>query len=612
MDFGSLLVTGWSGYAVGSLVLLVVAFVALRWLRDPEDADPWCSWIALVGLWVGLCVALLTILDVFLVSATVDQYTGLKYAWATPEVLTQVQVGVQAAQYVLLALMALLVFGVIPFVYFFYEENDLETSLSGRLQNAAKYTLFIVVIVLLLLTTGFVLQTRQDLPGNGGDPGWYKRLWSATTWHEVLAFTMGAMLTLGMGVYILYTSVGLALLPLTLTQIRPPSASRDTIYRVERELDINRQMQRSIQLRYQNVRVPVNTRDRMLLEELAKQERFYLQQLEETRQATRPRLWGSGCLPAFNLLLRGVAGCFLIVLSWSVLLSIALTSIAKITQSVCGRDCGYALDQAFLANPMAFAFQQLSQLFPADVLGFAGLFTFLVVCTFVTIVYQGIGVLGIVRFYRVAPRSTSPQALLCLATMVMFATWALSYNLATHIVPHYLTFGSQVYCNRTVEAIPTTQFVPMELTRDCTNHPEFIVPCDANAPGTICTRTQFSSLFHSVAQGYPVFGVGFFHAQWVFLGLNLLSFAVFLVKSCNGTLTISGSRSNSYTTSRDTADPPRRRGDYDEESGAGETDALLSSTASHVPPPGDGHSPYRTADRRAVSTHGRIGNRTFG
>ncbi|KAJ1660840.1 hypothetical protein IWQ61_000299 [Dispira simplex] len=584
MDFGSLLVTGWLGYAVGSLVLLVVAFVALRWLRDPEDADPW----------FGFCVALLTVLDVFLVSATVDHYTGLKYAWVTPEVLARVQIGVQTAQYVLLVLMALLMFGVIPFVYFFYEENDLETSLSGRLQNAAKYTLFIVVIVLLLLTTGFVLQLRRGLSGNDGDPGW-----AAPNWHEVLAFTMGVLLTLGMGVYILYTSVGLALLPLTLTQVRPSSASRDTIHRVERELDINRQMQRSIQLRYQNVRVPVNTRDRMLLEELTKQERFYLQQLEETHQATRPRLWGSGCLPTVNRLLRGLMGFVLIALSWSVLLSIALTSIAKITQSVCGRDCGYSLDQAFLANPMAFAFQQLSQLFPADVLGFAGLFTFLVVCTLVTVVYQGIGVLGIVRFYRVAPRSTSPQALLCLATMVMFAVWALSYNLATHIVPHYLTFGSQVYCNRTVEVIPTTQFVPMELTwrRDCTDHPEFIVPCDANAPGTICTPTQFSSLFHSVAQGYPIFGVGFFHVQWVFLGLNLLSFAVFLVKSCNGTLAISGSRSNSYITSRDT-DPPRRRGDYDEES---ETDALLSSTASHVSPPGDAHSPYRTADRRAVT-----------
>ncbi|RKP35237.1 hypothetical protein BJ085DRAFT_32681, partial [Dimargaris cristalligena] len=158
-------------YAALCGILLLVSVGLIYWLRDPEETDLASSLLATGAVWVGLAWAALPAVDALWVSATLDPTTGLKYPWATPDFLAQWQGGLRVAHGSFLGTVVVLALVAIPLVYFFYEENDLETSLGGRIGNAAKYTGLIVTIALVLFGTGLLIQNRstgEDGDGKGG------------------------------------------------------------------------------------------------------------------------------------------------------------------------------------------------------------------------------------------------------------------------------------------------------------------------------------------------------------------------------------------------------------------------------------------------------------
>ncbi|KAJ1980292.1 hypothetical protein H4R35_001175, partial [Dimargaris xerosporica] len=523
-------------------------YTLVRCFRHPDESDRLATGTAVLGFWTCLCLATLAALDVFFVSAVNDNTTGLKHAWATPQVVDAIHSSVLIARYTVLC------FLLIPFAYFFYEENDLETCLSDRIKNALKYTLFIVTMALVLFSTGFVLQVQQNMPDNSD---WYQHLLANATIQRAVLFALGLLLALGMAVYLLYTSIGLSLLPLHITQPHQRSVVPLNTHRLERDLEINRQMQHTISVRYENLRVPISTRDKMLLEELENQARALQQQLH----ASRPKGTRLGrCASAVWRPLRVLMGCVLVVVSWVVVLSVALTSVDRIKNSVCGSSCGYYFDQAIMLNPVAYVFHQLAAVFPADIGTLLALIAFLVVCTMTAVVYRGIGLLGLVRFYTISPALTAPQALLFFAILSMLAVLGLDYTLAVQIAPQYMTFGSQMFCNHTEDNI-----------RTCHDHPEEIMFCHADAPRGLCTATTLSTLVNSVAVNYPIFGTTFFHAQWLFMALYIIGFTVFVYKACHGSLRI--------TTSSDRTDAELAE---DDELAAETAGGILASRSAHA------------------------------
>lgn len=58
-------------------------------------------------------------------------------------------------------------FVVIPFSYFFYEEREEEVSLARRIFGGCKYTVFLLVAVIVLLIVGLVLKVRLLLLAMG-------------------------------------------------------------------------------------------------------------------------------------------------------------------------------------------------------------------------------------------------------------------------------------------------------------------------------------------------------------------------------------------------------------------------------------------------------------
>ena len=90
------------------------------------------------------------------------------------------------------------------------------------------------------------------------------------------------------------------------------------------------------------------------------------------------------------------------------------------------------------------------------------------------------------------------------------------------IAPQYGHFGSQMYCSRNPAGTTLA---------DCTNHPEFLLPCTEESDTKICTPTVASSFMNRVTLNFPFFGVFMLWSQFVFLGVFILTALTSLVRT---------------------------------------------------------------------------------
>jgi hypothetical protein len=95
------------------------------------------------------------------------------------------------------------------------------------------------------------------------------------------------------------------------------------------------------------------------------------------------------------------------------------------------------------------------------------------------------------------------------------------------LAPQYATFGLQTFCDRAPEP-------PLDQP-DCSNNKNSIKPCsgptDNPAAQQVCTPSIASTFLNRITHNYPFFGAIFFWAQFLFLGLYLVTFLSFLVRS---------------------------------------------------------------------------------
>ena len=103
---------------------------------------------------------------------------------------------------------------------------------------------------------------------------------------------------------------------------------------------------------------------------------------------------------------------------------------------------------------------------------------------------------------------------------------AISYALPMVIAPQYGHFGSQMYCSRN----------PSDTSlADCTDHPEFLLPCTEKSSTDICTSTVASSFMNRVTLNFPFFGIFMLWSQFVFLGVFILTVLTSLVRTPTAT-----------------------------------------------------------------------------
>ncbi|KAF3403664.1 putative lysosomal cobalamin transporter [Penicillium rolfsii] len=524
----------WIVYAVVIAILLTVASVFIYVYQTPRDRSPSVTLTCIIAITSLLATVLLLPVDVALVSSTTSSKLGRRKDWATQDAVDRITYSLTIIYYLLYSLDALLCLLVLPFTYFWYEEYDEvaaeagEQTVGQRFWGALKYTLSFIAIVVILFLVGFFAPVSKDK--GDLDLDYFKRLLTENHGERALTFALGLLITLGICLYVLYTSAGLALFPISLIKTAPSISSPTLRATTAQQLEANRERQRQLEGRCGGNPELLSSKDRRELDTLSREERTLIrrQRLVEEAQGEGHgwlmRAWykiGAIFRP-FKLL----GGILLLLIAFVTWVSMLLTSIDKAKNSICKHRCGYILGHINVFNPVNWVLVQSAKVFPVDY----AIFTALVLLLFCSSVV-GNAVVGIrflwIRIFQIRKGHTSPQALLLATAMLMLIILALNYSVSMVVAPQYATFGPQTYCDRT----PTS---PGEQP-DCTNSKDLIKPCSelAENPAArqVCTPSVVSTFLNRVTLNFPFFGVVFFWAQFVFLGIYLIIFVTTLFQA---------------------------------------------------------------------------------
>ena len=324
-------------------------------------------------------------------------------------------------------------------------------------------------------------------------------------------------MTIGTLIYILYTSSGLALLPITLIKSAPSVSAPSFSATVSSQLERNQERQRQLEGRNEGREDGLPAKDRRELDALIREERTLKRRERLAAEASGEgqgwlmRTWVK--VEAVFRPLKLIGGWFLVLVAIFVWVSMLLTGIDKAAHSVCMSHCGYVLGHIRVFNPLNWIFVKAAKVFPIDYV----IFLLLVLLFFFSSVV-GIATIGIrflwLQIFKIRKGYTSPQALLMATVMLTLIALAINYAMAMMVAPQYSHYGPQTYCDHPPRH-PGEQ-------PDCSSHPQHILPCrtDANSAQAknVCTPSVASTFLDRITVNFSFFGIVDFWGQFVFLG----------------------------------------------------------------------------------------------
>ncbi|ODM19878.1 putative lysosomal cobalamin transporter [Aspergillus cristatus] len=524
----------WVVYAIAITILIAVVSIFIYVYQTPRDRSPSVTLTCIFAITTLLATVLLLPVDVALVSSTTSSALGRRKDWASQDVVDRITYSLTIVYYLLYSLDAVLCLLVIPFTYFFYEEYDEVAAESGeqtiwkRFWSAFKYTVCFVAIMVVLFLVGFFVPVSKSRDGQ--DLDYFKKLLTENHGERALTFTLGLLTTIGLCLYVMYTSSGLALLPISLIKTAPSVSSPNLKATTGMQLGSNRERQRQLEGRCGGNPDILSSKDRRELDTLVREERTLIrrQRLVEEAQG-EGRSWLMKAWVKIEAVFRPVkllGGLLLLLIAFATWVSMTLTAIDKAKNSVCKHRCGYILGHINVFNPVNWIFVQSAKLFPVDYV----IFTILALLFFSSSVI-GIASIGIrflwIRIFQIRKGHTSPQALLLATAMLMLTALALNYSLSMVVAPQYATFGPQTFCDRHPGLLDGQP--------DCSNSKHLIKPCSElannSAAKRVCTPSVASTFLNRVTINFPFFGIVFFWAQFIFLGIYLIVFVTSLFRS---------------------------------------------------------------------------------
>ncbi|EWC45156.1 hypothetical protein DRE_06044 [Drechslerella stenobrocha 248] len=494
-------------WVTGLIALAIIIGVAITFVAiysSPRERSLFVSAVTVISLTSLLATVCLLPIDIALVSTTTDNTTGTKKKWADAETVDGILLSLKVVYYLLYSLDAFMCLLAMPFAYFWYEEWDVDSTTGSRIRGALKYTTIFALLVLVLFLVGFFIPVAAQRSGREHyDLDFFKRLLLENRGERALTFI-----------------VGLALFPVSLIK-SIPAISVTSAEEARDALAINRERQRIIEAKGAGGG-GLSPKDRRELDNLQREERT-LTRKQRLADEGKNRWWLTiqAALRPFKLIL----GLLLLSISTLLVASMLITGIDKIKFSKCGAKCGYILTDVNIFNPINWVFVQSSKIFPVDyVIALLLVFLFFV-STVVGLAYIGIRFLW-VTIFKIRSGHTKPQALLLGTTLLTLSVLAINYGLTMFVAPQYSHFGGQKYC--------TWPLNEPNIVRDCTYHPDHLIPCSAGATGpaaAVCTPTVVSTFINRITLNYPFFGVFTFWAQFVFIGLFLITALTALVRT---------------------------------------------------------------------------------
>jgi len=493
----------WILFALVILGILAFCYFVVRYYQDKREAEPLPTLVTVMGLALVLFCVFLIPVDIYSVSTSTD---------VSPEDMKTRTDGIRIMYYILYSLILAFAFGIIPFAYFYYEEDDEQVTIKQRVWGGCKYTIFLILIVVIFLAVGLFLFFVKpgDKPTNTTNAAaWAEKILSEGNVGEAsISFAISCLTVLGYVVWITYTAYGLSAFPIGI--IKGKKHIAEDTSDINSNLQVTREKATAIQSKYLSGAKKMSKKDTENLDLLKRKERVLARQNVRLQGGNRGwrRIWFA--LKPF-MFIFGILFLLFSILIW---VSILLTNIDKAANSglFCGSQCGFILAYPKIFNPLDFVLTELSKYFPLDYVLLALIIFYIFFTTLSGIIRIGVRFLW-VNLYKIRSGSTPPQGLLLASIILMFAILSLNMELTT-LAPQYANWGSQTY-------------TPINSTD--------VVPCSFDAPQGLCYMTQIGGIVNRISLRTTFFGFIFFYATWIFIAFTFLAFfiAAFKAKSSN-------------------------------------------------------------------------------
>lgn len=480
------------GLVAATCLLLMVYFIKfIVKYKHEYESNPLCTSAVVLCLMVVLVTTFILPIDVFLVSIIKENDGALK-PWATAEILANIDTIMFTTYYVLYSIISILVFILVPFLYFL----NGETETSSR-ANALKYTLFFVLFTATLLVLGVIFHNKNPTPNTIFDK--IAPLKDMTKLEGAALMVLAVMMTAGFTNVVLYTASGLFSWPIGLILGTSSVSKRHEDIRDRSDL----------------LRMRVDTlMERSRTNGLTDEEREQLVRAEnELRQLDREEGGLSGYSSSWTYKLRLairpvqiLVGLLICSLSLVLLATLIIVNIDRIMHGA-GPKQGYVLLEQKIFNPLELIFTKLQDFV------FVGPLPLLVITSFLSVAtVSGVRNLGLwlvlVRVYRVKVARTHPQALLYFCATIMLA--AVSFNLLLYsMASRFISFGSQ---NFKPQGSNTTR------------------PCSLADHNDQCIFTRSSILIMQTISNVWIFGTIFYWLGWAFIVVATVSLIAYIIR----------------------------------------------------------------------------------
>jgi len=495
---------GWIPFVVVLLLTLVFSWLYINYFKSKYDSDIATTSTAVLALTIALLTTFLVPVDVFLVSFMKNS-NGTFQEWAEDaQVRQSIEDTVLYAYYALYGIMALCIFVILPFVYFYYEERDEIATAATKICGALKFTLVFLLVAAVLIIMGSLIPLKEAPPTNSSvweEINFLVNELGSNKGEDVLSFVLSVLTVIGMFVFIIFGGYGMSALPCGMIK-----GSRSVTYDREEMRDQRAVLTRradGIREKYSGDR-RMSSRDQSRVFELEEQLRLLDRQERHLDEASQS--WWRKCLTVLRPF-EMFAGVALTVIGLLVFVSLMITNIDKAINSL-GPQMGYALPMRKLPNPIDIVLVYAEVVFPLDYILFTGIVFFCLFCAMSALRKMGIWFLWI-RMYRIRPRRTRPQGLLMMCMTLMFIILAINVILYS-VTPQYVMYGSQQYWGNKTE------------NSDVESVMSQLMPCSTHAPTDECTMSRTSMLLTRFCYKAWIFGAIYYWGSWAFLAVVLI------------------------------------------------------------------------------------------
>lgn len=486
----------WVIFAAVVLGITAFCWLITRRYVDKQESEWLPTIVTVAGLTVVLLCVFLIPVDIYNVS-TDD----------SPEDKRSRSESIKILYYTLYGLILVFSFGLIPFAYFYYEEEDENVSTGQRIWGGCKYTIFVIVIVAILLIVGLclaLLSTPGDKPTKSENTKeWIKYFKKQSVVEDSISFCMACLTCIGYITWLTYTAYGLSAFPIGF--IKGRRNVKEELSNVRSDLESTKQRSREVRTKYMGRKNKMSKKDESTLRLLERKERILSKRNKRLEESNS--IWNK-ILIVFRPF-KFVFGIIFFLISLLIVVSMLLTSIDKAVNSTkfCGSKCGFVLAYPKIFNPLDTMLTKLSSFFPLDYVLIGGLVIYIFFATLSGITRIGVRFLWI-NMYKIRPGSSMPQGMLLASAILMFSLLALNMEIST-LAPQYSTWGSQTY---------------YDTSKNSTE------PCSWNADRDECVPTEIGIFASRLFVRASFFGYVFFIATWVFLLTWLIGLIVAVVK----------------------------------------------------------------------------------